>query len=410
MEYLQNGLRLISKRTQTNSILGVVCLVRTGSFYEKASESGLANLTQSLLVKGTDNYTASELAIALESQGISMSTDTSEDYVSLSAVATIEQLDKVLELMAEVIFNTSFPEAEIEKEKNNAIASIYIHEDNKSYLALKNLREILFEGHPYARIPSGEPETISAITRKSIMDFHERFYKPPNMILSIVGDIPEKELKESVRTHFDVPSLEFVELVSATKTFNPTIKTRTLEKPMEQGFVALGYMGVPMDHQDYPALRVACALLGEGMASRLFTHLRDRQGLAYAVGSFYLKLKLNGSIVGFIGTRPDSIENARLRMRTMFENLCEQPIPEEELERAKNYIIGKYLVGHETNIQQAFYLAWFSMLDLGLDFDEKYPEIIRSVTVEDVKRVAKKYLHSPSEVVLIPEKENENER
>jgi len=408
MERLDNGLTLLSRRTKANSILGVICLIRTGSFYELSEQNGITNLVQSLLMKGTERFTSAELALALESEGISMNVDASEDYASVSAEATVDQLDKVLDLMSEVLLHPTFPPEEVEKERRNAIAYIHLQEDDKFSLAFKNLREILFEGHPYSQNPEGRPETLEQISRSQILKFHNRFYKPPNMILAIVGDVPHAPLKKSVERFFGSGVLEPFEIVSLDKKIDPTPKSRELKKSLEQGFITMGYIGVPMNHKDYPALRVASALLGEGMASRFFSDLRDKQGLAYAVGSFYMNLKYQGSVIGYIGTRPESISQARSGMQEMFTKLSEKPIPEEEMERARNFIIGKFLINHQTNLKKAFYLAWFEMYGLGWAFDDQYPDMIRSVLANDVRRVARKYFRSPSIVNLVPEKSPDN--
>ena len=410
MEHLENGLTLLTRRTKANRILGVICLVRTGSFYEASEQNGITNLVQSLLMKGTERHTAAELALALESEGISMNVDASEDYASVSAEATIDQMDKVLDLMSEVLFHPAFPPEEIEKERRNAIAYIHLQEDDKFSLAFKNLREILFEGHPYSQNPEGRPETLAQITRSQILEFHDRFYKPPNMILAIVGDVPPARLKKGVERYFGSGAMEPFKIISSDKKISTSPKSREIRKPLEQGFITMGYIGVPMNHKDYPPLRVASALLGEGMASRFFSDLRDKQGLAYAVGSFYMNLKYQGSIIGYIGTRPESIFQARTGMQELFEKLSENPIPDEEIERAKNFIIGKFLIAHQTNLKKAFYLAWFELYAMGWAFDDQYPDLIRSVTAKDVRRVARKYFHSPSIVNLVPEKSPENKK
>lgn len=403
MEVMDNGLTLIYQRIRTNQILGVVCLVRTGSAYEASDKNGITNLVQSLLMKGTRNYTASQIALSLESEGITMNTDASEDYASLSAIATVDQLDMVLEYMSEILFRPSFPSDEVEKERRNIIAHINLQEDNKFELSLKNLRELLFEGHPYSVPPEGTPETLNSITRSDIVDFHGRFYQPSNMILSVVGDVPVGVLKKNLRRYFSGIKTTQVQIPRYHKTIKAFPKNREIKKSLEQGFITFGYLGIPMNHKDYPALRVACALLGEGMASRLFSELRDNQGLAYVVGSFYFNLKLHGAVIGYIGTRPETLSDARSGMQKMFEELTDKRIPPKELDRAKNFIIGKFLVAHQTNLKKAFYPAWFELYGLGTGFDEKYPEIIRSVTERDIRRVALKYFRDPSIVTLGPQ-------
>jgi zinc protease len=403
MEVMENGLTLIHQRIGVNQILGVVCMIRTGSAYEATDKNGITNLVQSLLMKGTQKYTASQIALSLESEGITMDTDSSEDYASLSALATVDQLDMVLEYMSEMLFYPAFPPDEIDKEKGNIIAHINLQEDNKFELSFKNLRQLLFEGDPYSASPDGTPQTLVNITPSDISDYHGRFYQPSNMIVSVVGDVPLGTLKKSLKRCFGKVKTGDVQIPSYHKTIKSQAKNKEIPKRLEQGFITFGYMGIPMSHKDYPALRVACAVLGEGMASRLFSNLRDEQGLAYAVGSFYFNLKNHGAVIGYIGTRLDTLSEARSGMQKLFEELADKPVSPEELERARNFIIGKFLVAHQTNLKKAFYPAWFELYGLGPDFDEKYPELIRSVTERDIRRVARKYFHDPSVVTLMPQ-------
>ena len=402
MEYLENRLAVIHKKTTATNILGVVCIIRAGSAYEGSKENGITSLVQALLMKGTEHYTAAQLALAIEREGIIMETDASEDYATLSVEATVDQLDRVLELMAEILFNPTFPENEVAKERRNAIANIHLQEDDKFYLTMRRLRELLYEGDPYSRPPEGSPETLAALKRRHIIDFHSRYFQPENMIVSIVGNVEYGEVKKCLMRHFGSRPSRSVNLFTTTKVIKPTLRKADVKKPLEQGFIIIGYNGVPMSDKDYPALRVACALLGEGMASRLFVQLRDQRGLAYAVGSFYHNLRLHGSVMGYIGTRPETLMSAEKAMRGIFEELAEKKIPEDEIARARNFIVGKYLIAHQTNLRQAFYLAWFHVYGMGLDYDEKYPALITAVTGRDVRRVARKYLSAPAIVILSP--------
>ncbi|MBN1900710.1 insulinase family protein [Candidatus Sumerlaeota bacterium] len=403
MEVLENGMTLIHQRTRANQIVGVVCMARTGSAYESYDKNGLTNLVQSLLMKGTKRYTAPRIALALESQGISMDTDSSEDYASLSALATLDQLDMVLEFMSEILFHPSFPPDEIEKERKNIIAQINLQEDSKFELGFKNLRQLVFEGDPYSASPEGTPETLRNIAPSDIADFHRRYYQPSNMILSIAGDVPIGKLKKSLHRYFGKIKSAGAQIPSYHKTIRVSSKNREIRKPLEQGFIMFGYLGIPMSHKDYPALRVACAILGEGMASRLFARLRDEQGLAYVVQSLYFNLQRHGAVIGYIGARPETLSESKSGMRKIFEELADHPPSPEELDRAKNYITGKFLVAHQTNLKKAFYPAWFELYGLGAGFDEKYPDLIRSVTIKDVRRVARKYFTNPGIVTLMPQ-------
>jgi zinc protease len=143
-------------------------------------------------------------------------------------------------------------------------------------------------------------------------------------------------------------------------------------------------------------------VLGEGMSSRVFQQLRDEQGLAYATGSSLVPHRDGGHIMGYIGTKPESLEQAREGMFQIFERIKSEPVEAEELQRARNYIVGKFLIDHQTNYKRAFYLGHYETLGMGIEMDEGLPLLIQAVTAEQVMEVAQRYIGEPTVVELVP--------
>ncbi|MCX7766283.1 MAG: insulinase family protein [Candidatus Sumerlaeia bacterium] len=281
MYTLDNGVRLIFKPTTANNILAVSCFIDIGSAQELPEKSGLTNFTQTLLRKGTQKRTAEEIALELESLGASMGDETYEDFAEVSAVATVGDVEKIIELMADVLFQPTFPPEEIEKERRNILDEIRLSEDNSFYFTYKHFKRLLYgEQHPYGRPVEGTPETVARITRDDIVNFHKKYYLPSNMILSVVANIEEKKLLRLIKQYFppesSSPPTKFLVDRRGKSRYNIEIK----RKEVEQGFILLGYITCEVGDKDYLPLKVTSAILGEGMSSRLFVQLRDKLGLS----------------------------------------------------------------------------------------------------------------------------------
>ena len=346
---------------------------------------------------------AEDIALELESIGASMGTATHEDYAELTAVATVQDAEKIIEIMGDVLFHASFPPEEVEKERHNILDAIRLSEDDKFYFTYKNFRQLLYgKTHPYGHPVEGEPETVKRISRADIVKHYKRYYRASNMILSVVGNIEEKKLVSLLKRYLPRKAIKPQPKVTADKSLRRKTETEVKTKEIEQGFIILGYNTCDVRSPDYIPLKVTSAILGEGMSSRLFVHLRDRMGLAYNVGCGMPSRKLRSHFFAWIGTKPESIQQAKEQLLAEFEKLKTEKVSTEELNRAKKYIIGRFLLDHQTNLRQAWYLGWYEMLRLGIKFDEQYPELIEKVTADDVMRVARRYFNYPAIEILKP--------
>lgn len=403
MRQLSNGLTLIHKRNRGNRIVGLTCMVLTGSVNETAEESGLTNLAFRVMRKGTTTRSARQIDEETEALGISIGDAAGQDLSYWTLVSTVDDFEPALELLADILLHPSFDPKEIENERQQVLAAIRMQEDNKFAFTYKNFRRLLYAGHPYGRPVEGTPESLAGLVQAQMIALHEKQMSPSNMIVAVVGDLDETELTAAIEKRLGIPCAMPARRVTVGKEFVPRPASETLKKKAEQGFLCIGYTTCSIDSPDYPALRIASAVLGEGMSARLFTILRDQQGLAYAVGSSNTPRRQQGHLVAYIGTKPESIQQARDGILTQLDRLKREPVGEEELTRAKNYATGGYLMGHESNANQAYYLAYWQALGMGLDYDTAYPEMLDRVTARDVLRVANKYFLEPTIVTLQPD-------
>lgn len=404
MIQLPNGTKLIVKQNPSNRILAIHCFFSTGSYFERARENGITNFVCRTILKGTKTRSALKIAQTMESVGGEISASASEDYAEVSTITTVDDIDVALDVLSDVIINPTFPPDEVERERKGILAALRQQEDNSFRYTYKKFLETLYAGHPYAHSPLGSMETVRLLTRDEIADYHQANFVANNMLIVVVGDVDPQKVAVRIARAFAMHPQAPIDRVVVSKEFKPRFQTETLTKEIEQAFVIVGYVTDEARSEDYPALKVAAAILGSGgsMASRLFVELREKRGLAYAVGSAMPTLRDKSHFFAYIGTKPESAQEARKGLLEVIKSLQTDPLPEEELERAKTHLIGQFRIAHQRNSNQAHYLGLYESVGLGAAYDAVYPDQIRAVTADQVKDVATKYFRTPTTTILQP--------
>lgn len=426
-----NGILLVHRRTTANDIVGLSLLSRPGSVIDPPGKSGRANLMARLMTKGTKSRTSDEIASAVENLGARLSASADHDYVAVSLQCVRDDFGRSVEIMADVVRHPAFPLGEITTERKRVLADIRMKDDRPPSATMKHLRRELFDAHPYARANDGDPADIESINQIDLAEAHREHFRPERLVIGVVGDVSFETVRDTLASRLGDWTATDVPLTGATKTFGAPGRRVAVERDIEQGFVALATHTAAEGDPDSPAVDVASAVLGQGMSSRLFTSLRDRQGLAYTVGAFVTRHFDAGFMAAYIGSSPASIRDDDAELRTLasrtygkaplpdqlqvakfdlisaklwdeVDSLKREPVPDAELDRARAYIVGNYLRRHETNSQQAFYLAYCELAGLGVAYDKQYPQLIRAVTTRDVLRVANKYFNDPTVVITRP--------
>ncbi|MBI5154268.1 insulinase family protein [Candidatus Poribacteria bacterium] len=397
---LPNQLTLIHRRTAANQIVAVTCLAQPGATADGDRKAGRTQLMAQLLTKGTARRSSNEIAEALAGMGAEVSASAAQDSVSVSLRCVRSDLEDAMDIYSDVLRNPVFPIEELRTERQRLLAQIRIRDDSSAQAAFKRFRRALFKNHPYGRPVEGEPETVAGLTQADVAEAHSFVFRPDRMIVAIVGDITFEDALELMTKHFGTMMPGGEELVTASKTFSPAGSREEFQRKVEQGFIALGTFAPAVDHADAPAVDVAAALLGQGMSSRLFSELRDKRGLAYSVGATAQNYLHGGFFATYIGTSPATLDQSLDGLWEQVSLLRDEPVRPEELDRAKAYLVGGYLRRHETNAQQAHFLAWWHATGLGIAHDREYPEKLKAVTTRDIMRVANKYFNDPAVVVL----------
>jgi len=281
------------------------------------------------------------------------------------------------------------------------LAAIQSSEDQPEVVAEKEFQRTLFLNSPYGHPIEGTQESLGRITREAITQFYRTYYHPNNSILVVVGDLTTEEVRTQLLPRLTGwPSVEIPERPSKI-TFAEGPKEVKIDRSITQANIILGHAGVARSNPDYYALTVMNYVLGSGgFASRLVEEIRNKRGLAYSVTSFFNPGKDPGSFQVVLQTKNSTAREAiSLSLREM-ERIEKELVSEKELEGAKKYLTGSFPMRFNTQAKLTQFLSQVEYYGLGLDYPERYPSLINSITREEVLRVAKTYLH-PERVILV---------
>ena len=390
---LSNGATLLLTPNAVNDIVAISVFSKGGEFSETIP--GTAQLTASVLIKGTKKYSSAEFAKTLEENGIKIVPSASTDKFSISVLTTKNEYDKTLELLNEVINNASLEDYEIEKTKNDKLNAIKKSKDIPLNIAIDNYKTLIFENTPYSNSNSVLEKSLPKITKTDIKNYYDNAFYPQNIVISINGNVnKEKTLNEFTKIFNGKKGEKFDSSKHSIPSLTAGKKITTQVKDLKTDWIIIGWQtsGV-LNRKDYAALQVIDSLLGTGMSSRLFKNLRDCDGLAYQLGSQYSPNVLKGAFITYIGTNPENLDYAVKRMLEEVFKLKTEFVGSKELQEAKDKLLGHYIIGQETNLDKATTIGWFEASGRGYNFDSEYAKLINSVTESDIIEVANKYFN-----------------
>jgi zinc protease len=398
---LNNGMVLLTSEQRALPMVSIVMLIDAGSRYDGAKEQGLANLTAKLLTYGTKRRTAQQISETLDFLGASLETSCGDDLASVSMTVLKKDLASGLDLLADILTASTFPRAEIDRQKQEIIASIKAREENPGAVAQRIFAAALFPGSPYGRPVEGDEASVRALKQKSVQDFFARYYRPNRSIMAVVGDVSEAEARQAL----DRALRGWSEGEPSGPPLAPAKigapQVLRVNRDLTQANIILGHAGVERANPDYYAIQVMNYILGGGgFSSRAMDSIRNERGLAYSVYSYFSADKSHGSFQFVMQTKNETAEEAIRIAKEEIERIREQPVSAQELGDAKDYLIGSFPLRLDTNRKVANFLAQVEFFQLGLDYPERYPHLIGQVTAADVQRVARQYL-KPDRLIIV---------
>ncbi len=393
---LSNGIVLLVTENPACDIVAGRIFIRAGSCHENREQAGLAHLLSTVLTKGCDGLSSLEIAEQVESLGASLGTDVTSDYFLLSLKTITTDFPEILTLAARILRSPTFPESEVELERRITLQNINSQKEQPFSVAFDKLRKAMYGNHPYGVSILGEESSVSGLTGADLSHFHHQYFRPDNIIISIAGRINPSQATDLVEQVFGDWQIPDIELPTLNLSAIPVAPQQiTTPQNTQQSIVMLGYLTASMHSPDYGTLKLLSTYLGNGLSSRLFIELREKQGLAYEVSAFYPTRVFPASFVVYMGTAPENTYKALSGLYKEVELLSTSKLSPASLQACKNKILGQYALSKQTNAQIAQIYGWYELMGLGIEFDSRFQEIILQVNADQAIAAARQYLREP---------------
>jgi predicted Zn-dependent peptidase len=360
-----------------------------GSRYETNAQAGISHFIEHMLFKGSQQYpTARLISEAIEGVGGVFNGSTGKELTNYVARVPGEHVVAVMHVLADMVRRPLFDPLEIEKERSVILEELSATRDEPQEWVGLLIDEIMWPGLPLGRDDAGFEETVAKITRQQMLDYLDEFYRPNSLIISVAGNIDEAEIIAITEQLFGdwkagdhAPWMESLPLRDATPI-------ALIKKETEQVNLCLGTLGIAYSSPDYYPFILINAILGDGMSSRLFQNIREEKGLAYDIGSYFNSYYETGNFVVSAGIDPSQVEPSIKAIVSTLTELCEIPVPLDELERIKAYVRGNMVLGLEGTQQVASWLGSQECLrGHVIDVDEMVAHV-DAVTPQDIQRIA----------------------
>lgn len=396
---LKNGLRLITVPMPSFESSTVLVGVGAGSRYETKLNNGISHFLEHMAFKGTEKRpSAIDISTLIDGIGGEFNAFTSKETTAYYVKSAATHVDLCLDVLSDMLQNSKLLAEEIEKERGVILEEINLYEDTPARKIGDVYENLLYGDTPMGWDIAGEKENIRRITREDFISYMKNLYSPSNMVVVVAGGINPKKTLESVEKYFGAmkrfDTLRYSKVVEKQK--KPAVLVK--KKRTEQVHVALGVRTVPLSHPDHYALAVLAAILGGGMSSRLFHEVREKRGLAYYVRTSSEHYQDAGNLVSVAGLDPKRVEEGISVMVEEYSKISNgnSQISNQELKKAKEYIKGHLVLELEDSRAVSSFFVHQELLEKKIRTPEEVIKNIEKVTVEDIERVAKKYIKNSS--------------
>lgn len=395
MEYnvhtLANGIRLL--HVPSASAISHACiLINSGSRDESQHESGLAHFIEHLIFKRTEKRSTNQILNRLESVGADLNAYTTKEYTCIHASFLNPYLDRTLELFNDIVFHSTFPEEELDKEKSVILDEIASYLDQPEEAIYDDFEDLVFADHPLGRNILGSTESVGKLSREDINNFISKNYHTDKIVIAVLGNYSLDKLVRIGSKHYaDIPTNSHSHSRIAPST--APVVNLVSNKPISQAHVVLGMQAYSLHHPFKTGLLLLNNLLGgTGMSSILNLQIREKYGIAYTIESGYSPLSDTGIFTLYFGTDKEKTEKALRLIYKEFNKLKANPLTENQLQKAKNKFIGQIALGEENRIGLIISMAK-SLLDYeSIDDLQTVFRKIQAVTTTEMADIANEIL------------------
>jgi predicted Zn-dependent peptidase len=390
---LDGGLKVVTESVPGVRSVALGLWVGTGSRNETPAQAGVSHFLEHLLFKGTERYSAIEISEYFDGLGAMTNAATSKETTHLYSRFLDEHTEAALDLLAEMFLEPAFPD--IDSERQVVIEEIAMYEDEPSDRVHDVLADAIWGEHPLGRRVLGTAEVIGSIPIPDISAYHQARYRAGNLVVSAAGNLEHERIVELVRGHFK-PGAGEVDGVNGAGDARES-KLCFYPKETEQYHICFGAPGIARSDDRRFALGVMDTIFGGSTSSRLFREVREKRGLAYAVGSYSEQFVDGGTVAMYVGTREDNVAEACEIIGRELESLRTDGVSADELERAKENVKGRMVLSLESTASRMSRNARAALFDLPLLSIDELIAKTEAVTIDDVAALANE-LYAPERI------------
>jgi zinc protease len=398
---LSNGLPVLLLEKHQVPLVQMNLLVKSGSTADPPAKSGLASLTAGMLTEGAGTRNALQLADAIDFLGASLAASAGQHTTVVRLHTPLSKLDSALALFADVVLRPQFPAEELERTRKELLTALVQWHDEPRAIASVLFDKTLYGTHPYGVPSIGNEQSIRSFTTEDLKQFHEKYFHPNNATLIVVGDVTVQSVQSKLEDAFgawpqgDIPSLTLPPIGQIERR-----EIYLVDKPgAAQSEIRIGRIGAQRLTDDYYDILVMNSILGGSFTSRLNQNLREQHGYTYGAASRFDFMPLPGPFLAGAAVQTAVTDKALVEFMNELNGIL-QPVSDEELTRAKNYLALRYPENFQSVAQIADQLDELVIYELADDYFNNYVQHILAVTKEDVQRVARKYI-DPEKVAII---------
>src|SRR5438445_5911229 len=402
VHHLPGGARMVVEAMPERQSASVVLMFAGGSRQEDDRLAGVSHFIEHLYFKGTKKRpTSKEIADAIEGVGGFINASTDKELTAYWARVPAEHMNLGLDVLFDIIANSKLDPADVEPERMVILEELRMYQDQPQDYVQNLFEELIWPGHPLGRDIAGTEESVSRLSRDDILEYADARYRLPNLVIGAAGSLDDDDTLALVSKGLSLR--EGLDGVLAALPPSPLDGPRVLmrRRKTEQAHICLGVRAISYLHPDRYTIDLLNTVLGEGMSSRLFLNIRERLGLAYDVHSFTQKHRDTGLLGVYLGVDPKNAVSAVSAVIAEMQNLCDQDLTEEDLNRAKEFTKGRLRLELESTNGVSFWLAYQQLLIGSIKTIEEEVAIVDAITAADVRRVANEVLRAPIQMAGI---------
>ncbi|UCH82834.1 MAG: insulinase family protein [Candidatus Latescibacterota bacterium] len=398
---LENGMEFLVVEHHEQPVVTIYFIFRAGDALDPPGKESLASFTADQLNKGTTTKSALELAEWIESVGGQAGSFSNAEYAGITVTVLSEYIDVAYEYLQDIVMNPTYPEDELEIMRKRVKTALELELSQPNAMGRRHFRDLVYGDHPYGKQQT--VESVEAITREDIVAFYEKNYTSDNVLVGVVGDVKWKNVRKAGKKYFGDLAPGDPDKIVLTDPRKPE-KTQVYlyHRPgAVQTEVFIGHLGLKADNEDWPAVTVANRILGGGSDARLFDNLREDKGWTYGAYSSFSRQRDYGTFMARGAVRTEVTDSAVVEFMAEIKRIKTEPVTEDDLNNAKNYLIGNFPIQIETPNQIAGRVTQYKLLGLDQEALETYRDRMAAVQVADVSRVSDKYMNPDAAYIVL---------